>query len=567
MIDFQPRGSSLAISNANRQKGQSIQNLSSGSRENIRLKDSGSFSMNVRLRGNLTVERRLSQNMQGLISYGQLQDGVLKNMGNLVARMTEIAALSTNSIQSDEDRATYQKEFLNLVNQFDSLQDNSFNGVKLLGNGYGAEKKEFLDSLKNSWLKASEDLIKDKYDWDPVTTDSWDLVVEENGPVGGSAAFVRTSVVTSAGANQYKADVQKMSFDLPDFTAPHTQPQSTADGVVAHEMVHLLQAQNSYFGDLIGGGSHKRDTWFKEGLAEFIRGADSRVSSHLQSGTSIADLVGEISVGQNWGGTSEEYAASFLAISYLHKKIVDAGMTDGIKHMTMWMRDQFQDPTKNAATSGINAYFGAHPAIGFIGNDNFLSDFTGVTGGQAFVSNLQTSGAFTNNDTGSIAGSDVSGNPADEKTAQSVVPDASGSPQGKYLEDETGEAPTFSYSGSGGTSTLTPIPQITFGDTSTYNLLTISSATQTLDYLGALSKTISGSRAIAGSNMSIVQNGLESLRTRTNSLGQSISRIQDTSFSEESTNMAKATIRLNFSLSMTTQANQTSASVVTSLLT
>jgi len=565
MIDFQPRGSSLAISNANRQKGQSIQNLSSGRRENIRLKDPGSFSMNVRLQGNVTMENRLAQNMQGLISYGQLQDGVLENMGQLVSRMTELASLSTNTMQSSEDRASYQREFLGLVDQFESLQTDSFNGVKLFGNGYGEEKQQFLDSLKNSWLKASEDLIKNEYDWDPDTSDSWDLVVEENGPVGGSAAFVRSSYATS-GPDAFKADVVKMSFDLPDFNAPHTQPESTADGVVAHEMVHLLQAQNSYFGDLIGGDSHTRDTWFKEGLAEFIRGADSRVNSHLQSGTSIADLVGKISVGQDWGGTSEEYAASFLAISYLHKKIVDAGMTDGIKHMTMWMRDQFLDPSKNAATSGINAYFGAHAAIGFTGNDNFLSDFTAVTGGQAFVSNLQTSGTLTNADTGSIGGSDVSGNPVDEKTSQTVVPDANGAPQGKYVEEEAGEAITFSYSGSGDTSTLTPVPPLSFGDTATYNLSTIQSATQTLEYLETLTQSIAGSRSMVGSNMAVVQNGLEALLNRTNSLSRSISRTQDASFAEEAVSITKASLMLNFSLSMSTQARQTSASLVMALL-
>lgn len=523
--------------------------------------------MNVRLQGNVTMENRLAQNMQNLISYGQLQDGVLKNMGELVARMTELASHSINTIQSSEDRASYQREFLDLVDQFESLQESSFNGVKLLGNGYGSEKKEFLDSLKNSWLKASEDLIKVQYGWDPVTTDSWELVVEENGPVGGSSAFVSTSVVTSAGPDQYKADVQKMSFDLPDFSPPHTQPQSTADGTVAHEMVHLLQAQNSYFGDLIGGDSHRRDTWFKEGLAEFIRGADSRVNSHFQSGSTVASLVQEIAVGKNWGGSSEEYAASFLAIRYLHKKIVDAGMSDGIKHMTMWMRDQFQDPTKNAATSGINAYFGAHAAIGYSSNDNFLNDFTSAVGGQAFVSNLQTSGAFTNNDTGSISGSDVSGNSADEKTAQAVVPDANGQAQGNYVEAEAGEAVTFAYSGSGEASTLTPVPTVSFGDTATYNLSTIQSAVQTLERLEALSQSISGNRATVGSNMSLIRNSLETLLNRTNFLNRSISRTQDVSFAEEASSMTKATLRLNLTLSMTMQANQTSRAVVTKLLT
>jgi flagellin len=562
MIDFQPKGSSLAISNAMQQKSQAIQNLSSGNRENIRLKDPGGFSMNVRLKGNIIMENRLAQNMGSLVSYGQMQDGILKNMGELVERMSEIAALSTNMVQSNPDRAAYQREFLGLVDQFGTLQDTTFNGVKLFGNGYGEEKGQFLDSLKNNWLKASEDLIKNEYGWDPDTSDTWDLVVEENGPVGGSAAFVSTSVITSAGPNQYKADVQKMSFDLPDFSAPHTQPQSTADGIVAHEMVHLLQAQNSYFGDLIGGGTHKRDIWFKEGLAEFIRGADSRVNSHLNSGSTVASLVNEVAVGQNWGGSSEEYASSFLAVSYLHKKIVDAGITDGIKHMTTWMRDQFQDPTKNAATSGINAYFGAHAVIGFTGNDNFLNDFTSAVGGQAFVSSLN----FTNTDTGSIGGSDVSGNPADEKTSKSVVPDTNGAPRGQYLEEDAGEAITFSYSGTGEATSLTSVPPISFTDTTTYNLTTIESAVRTLEYLEALSQSIAGNRAIVGSNMSVVKNGLNSLRDRTLSLNQSVSRTQDSSFTEETVNMTKASLLLNFSLSMATQAKQASAALATTLL-
>ena len=75
--------------------------------------------MNVRLQGNVTMENRLAQNMQNLISYGQLQDGVLKNMGELVARMTELASHSINTIQSSEDRASYQREFLDLVDQFE----------------------------------------------------------------------------------------------------------------------------------------------------------------------------------------------------------------------------------------------------------------------------------------------------------------------------------------------------------------------------------------------------------------------------------------------------------------
>ena len=89
------------------------------------------------------------------------------------------------------------------------------------------------------------------------------------------------------------ADVIDMQFDLPDFFA-HTQPNSTADRTVAHEVVHLMQAQNSYYGDITGDGS-SRGTWFKEGLAEFIHGADNRVNSILNNnGNDFASLVGAI---------------------------------------------------------------------------------------------------------------------------------------------------------------------------------------------------------------------------------------------------------------------------------
>ena len=72
-----------------------------------------------------------------------------------------------------------------------------------------------------------------------------------------------------------------MVFNLPNFRSPHTQPESIADTTVAHEMVHLIQAQNSFFGDITGDGTSSAN-WFKEGLAEFIAGADNRVVADLE---------------------------------------------------------------------------------------------------------------------------------------------------------------------------------------------------------------------------------------------------------------------------------------------
>ena len=135
MIDFTPRGSALDLSHTTSRRQQAITNLSSGSREDLRLKDSGTFSMNSRVTGHVKIERKLLQNMQNLLSYSEMQDGKLEEMSKILNRMTELAAMSMDSVQSDSDRSNYNREFLNLVNQFNDSQNETFNGIELFGNG------------------------------------------------------------------------------------------------------------------------------------------------------------------------------------------------------------------------------------------------------------------------------------------------------------------------------------------------------------------------------------------------------------------------------------------------
>ena len=580
MIDLTPRGSALDLSHTTTRRQQAITNLASGSREDLRFKDSGSFSMNARLNGHVAVERKLLQNMQSLVSYSELQDGKLDDMAKLVNRMSELASMSTDVIQTDSDRSNYNREFLNLVDQFGDIQNTTFNGIKLFGNGLSEEGQRFLDSLKNHWLKASEDLIQEQYAWDPYPSDSWDLVVEESD-TGGWAAFVLSTRPSSG-----RGDVVTMSFDLPDFSAPHTQPQSTADATVAHEMVHLMHAHNSQWGNLTG--DNKEANWFREGLAEFIAGADSRVVGDLTSLTGqssfasnaayetalvgqISNLVNKIGNGNEKWSDSKQYSAAYLAVRYLHEEIkgttagdvtlnvngspVTVTTADGIKHMTAWMRKEME--AGNAA--GINNYFGISNGVGGT-NDSFLADFKG-TNGQNFVQGLieggtpavPLDGKLFNTDTGSIRGSDVGGALALDE--QDAVLDATGSPQGSYVVDDSSEPITMASSGDGDKSTLNPISPITFGDTSTCNLFSVESATLTMEYLESLMESIATLRATVGGNMSVTRNNFDALTHRTTALSQSISRTGDTSIEDESLALAKTAILQQMNISMRVQAN------------
>ena len=55
-------------------------------------------------------------------------------------------------------------------------------------------------------------------------------------------------------------------------------------------------------------------------------------------------------------GSSDQYATGYLAVKYLHSRIVASGQSDGVKHMTTWMKTQF-DTSQGASNSGIDDYF------------------------------------------------------------------------------------------------------------------------------------------------------------------------------------------------------------------
>ena len=158
-----------------------------------------------------------------------------------------------------------------------------------------------------------------------------------------------------------------------------------------------MQAQNSYYGDITGDGS-SRGTWFKEGLAEFIHGADNRVDAIFDSnGNDFAGLAGAIGTGNESWTTSDQYATAYLAVKYLHSRIVASGQSDGIKHMTTWIKNQF-DTSQGASNSGIDDYFqnfciSKTSGGNFASNADFVSNYKG-SDGQNFISQLRTNGIF-----------------------------------------------------------------------------------------------------------------------------------------------------------------------------
>ena len=559
LIEFSYRDSN-AISRMTKMRDAGIGNLASGKRTDIQSKDSGAYSMATRINSLAKTDQHISKNLQNAVSFAQSQDYALESASKIIDRMAQLAGLATNSLISDSDRENYNKQFLSLSKQLNDLSTETFNGKKLFGSGTAgldfitaatgldytnkvlspatdpdtgsigggdvtgganlndaaavpdvsgspasnytpitsgadsAAKSTLFNSMDTQWLKSSEDLIASEYGWTPDTSDGWNLIINETD-ANGSVAQVG-SLIYSDGT----ADVVEMQMDLPDFSPPYVE----ADRIIAHEMVHVLHAQNTYYGDPTGDGSSSAK-WLKEGLAEFIHGGDSRVYSELGENPTdqqIGNLINAIGTGnENWA-SSDQYAAAYLAVRFLHSEIKAAGHSDGIKHMTQWMKSQF-DAGAGAADSGLNKYMsGFLSDRGYANNDEFLKVFKGLEDLEVIGDN---------------SGSDLS---------------------------------------------LSSVSMTSIPDLNSYNLTTASKSQNTQDYLDTLTETLALERAKVGANSSRLKSQISMLDRKGLAETATISRIQSIDMADETTKVSTLNLKINFNLTAFTQAKNISRNLM-----
>ncbi len=541
----------------------SVAKLSSGKRMQNAKHDAGGFQQAAKLGSRHKRDVASMQNLQNIVSYSQIQDGSLETVGKIINRMNTLATRALDMTSTDSDRENYNKEFIELAAQLEEIKLEKFNGMDVFGaGGFSDEKQEFIDALKNGWLKNAEALVQSAYGLQANAADTWDLIVNEND-TGGYAAFVMTSWDGTG-----TADVMEMQFDLPDFPAPHTVGPSEADRVVAHEMVHLIQAQNSFFGDIVDGNG-RRGSWFKEGLAEMIHGGDDRVrgilGNTLPSDGDITNLLNAVGTGDESWTTNEQYGSAYLAARFLHYSIKDAGKSfagfnggaDGAKALTQWMAGRFNNTGGGAAAEDSGLDTGIAAFTNYANNDAFLAAFKGADG----LSYVKDAGKFDyannigNADTGAIGNADADSGAA--KDGQSVVDDVAGSPTdlNPTYETEKGSL-AATIDGSGETWNLQSVNTITVSDTETYNLESITNARGTLTQLTVWMENLATERALVGANLSRLEKEMDNLSRKMGGREMAVSRIEDTDVARESTKFASSQVKMQASVAILAQAKQ-----------
>lgn len=131
-------------------KNKSSEKLSSGYRINRAADDAAGLSISEGMRRQIRGLTQGVRNAQDGVSLCQVADGALAEVNDMLHRITELSVQSANGTNSQQDRASIQKEISEIVMEIDRIsEDTNFNGC------YFFRNTDFVD---NGWLSATPDV-------------------------------------------------------------------------------------------------------------------------------------------------------------------------------------------------------------------------------------------------------------------------------------------------------------------------------------------------------------------------------------------------------------------------
>lgn len=124
------------VSNLHHAEGKlagTVVKLSSGSRILNPQDDAAGLAIIAKTEVELAKNRAIRANQANMISYSQVQDGMLDLAGKALARMSELSMLYKDQTKSSADRDLYKQEFHQLLSQIAVQEESKLNGVPLFG--------------------------------------------------------------------------------------------------------------------------------------------------------------------------------------------------------------------------------------------------------------------------------------------------------------------------------------------------------------------------------------------------------------------------------------------------
>jgi flagellin len=538
--------SNLAAMTARRSLGgpnaafsQAVQRLSSGLRLNGAKDDAAGDFLATKLRAQVGGMRQAARNAQDGVSYLQTAEGGLSQMSEMVARMRELAVQAANGVYTAEERDMLQSEVDVLAAEITRIgQTTAFNGRHPLdsSNPDATPVQDMVEGLRRSWLPSAERLIERHYG---ITADGEKITIflDQPGTAGGATAFVSGG----AGADG-KTTTMQLHVDYADisnFALPGggTGPNA-ADRVIAHEMVHAVMGRAMNFAAL--------PTWFKEGTAEYIHGADERLNADTAGQTTTNAVVNNaVDWATAWDSSSAHYSAAYAAVKYLDTKLTQAGQS--MKTFFDTLQSLPNDLDDAIAATGLWADAAT-----------FVTDFK--TNGTAFINTLNLSDA----DTGGIGGGDSN------MTVPNMNLDTT-DPLQHFTEVWPATTPTTGFflhvgASSNSTDRLSLSSTVVTADVlGVSGLDLVNDAGDAIDRLDLAVESLASQRAAIGAAMNRIDYSIRVLDVQTETFSAAAGRIRDADVAQETASLVRAQLLQSTGLATLSQASR-APNVILSLL-
>lgn len=533
--------------------GTSLQRLSTGQRINSAKDDAAGLQISNRLTSQVRGLNVATRNANDGISLLQVAEGALQSVTDALQRIRSLGLQAMNGSNGASERTALDQEAQQLLQEINRVNETTtFAGRKVFDQGTFSvlgdpDQRAVLNALKGFWISEGEQRVFDAFG---LTADGAELEITFTND-SSSQTLASVSGTSGAGGKIFDQvlNVNLAYFDASTLPNGGSTPQYT-DRVIAHEMAHAVMGRTMNFAGL--------PSWFIEGTAEALQGADERLAGDTAGGTNTATILAAFNADDV--SASAGYSGGYAAVRYMHEEIKAAG-GKGIKDIMGYLQKNSGSTLDQALT---NASKGA-----FSSQADFSAQFNADAA--AYVAGLDLSNA----DTGAIGGFDADG--GNVLTAENVLPN-----QGTGLPGSKGftlvEPELFNANGVGG-NTLT---QLQVG-AQAYETIQIGFSSFSADAMALgrldLGKTpglavmdiddalayIDRQRGYMGALQNRLESTINNLQSIAENAAASRSRILDTDFAAETSNLVSRQIIEQAAQSVLAQANQRPQAVLSLL--
>jgi len=486
-----------------------MERLSSGVRINAAKDDAAGLAITTRMTAEIKGLAGAMRNANDGVSLTQTAEGALESINNNLQRIRELAVQSSNATNSATDRQYLHNEARQLVDEIDRVAANSsFNGIKLLDG----------------------------------TFDGKDLQVGS-----GNGENDRITLSIAKASSDSLGVSMKNSFSKVGVTMTDAKPFSSADGGLSINGINV--------GDTVNDG-----TSFKDASGSAI--AKARAINAVSGQTGVWATVGAAKI----TFPASELSGAAKPFSLIVNGVVVEGKTTS--NSTDAAGSYEEGGTTHEVTAGsiVNA---SEIAAAF----NEKSAQTGVQATVDGKGHYTLTAADGRNISIAVnAATNASASDAETLAAGTGVSATGDVGYGSLTLTSSEPRITVGGDGAGtaalgiaaGNHTMETNPNKPAG-VDGVDLSSVQGSQDALSTLDAAINTITNSRASLGAYQNRLTAAIQNLDNTSMNLQASRSRIMDTDYAAETTNLAKAQIIQQAATAMLAQANQSAQSVLSLL--